>query len=111
MTTMTWACALPSTVIGVKHELDLAKMKVGECFYSILGTTLTRAFVRDAISICQNFLENHNFQTLRTKKFFNDLNEDFNDDPNDFNDAFINKILHHTKADKKVRLGTAYIDY
>lgn len=47
MTAMTWACALECNVC-VKHELDLTKMKVGACFYTILGSTPTRRHVRDA---------------------------------------------------------------
>lgn len=98
MTAMTWACALPCTVIGVKHELDLAKMKVGECFYAILGTTLTCTFIRDAFSIDHKFLENNNFQISRIETRFNDPNDDFNEDPHDINDAFNNKTLLHTNA-------------
>lgn len=101
MTAMTWACALSCTVIDVKHELDLAKMKVGECFYAILGTPLTRWLVRDDMSIDHNFLENLNFQNSLIKIWFNNVNEDLNQHPNDFNEIFNNKTLHRTNAAKK----------
>lgn len=107
MTAMTWACALPSTVIGVKHELDLAKMKVGECFYAILGTSLTIRFVQDANFIDHNLLEKLNFHTSLTKLCVNDLNEHFNEDHNDINYVFNNKTFRFTNAAKKERLYEA----